>query len=719
MRICVVIPGFGDGGAQIQCIRLLNALQEIDGLDLHLVRFRKGEVHDAALQTRRLRIHDLVPRSHFDPRLLFDAARTVRAIRPDIILTWQIVCDVFGPFLRMASGNAAWVMTERDSAYPNGVRFRLRMLLGRFADAIVANSDAGIALWEGRNDMVIRADNIVASQIHETRPREKLVLAVGRLEAQKNILSTLAGFCALASKRPDLAFAIVGQGSLGETIDDVIATQGLGHCIVRPGFVKNPASWLGRAAALVTMSRHEGTANVLLEAVQAGIPILASDIAPHREILGEDYKFFLPLDATPETIADAIETLLELADPVRDFACARNRLAAMTPDRVAQRYLDIFRMALPQPALMIGPFPPPVHGAGLVTEATANLVAASGIRARRLSTSPGTLHRGLTYHIRRLRACLIALVAILTASRATKTYLVLSGGWGLAYDLILTVAARLRGFEIVFHHHSFAYLDRRSPLMATIIALAGHHQHHIVLCSAMARKLSERYANCGAVTVVSNAIHLPAASPSPRAGPLRTIGFLANLTRDKGIDTFIDLAALLRARGLATKAVIAGPAAEAGITDLLQNAQERLGGIEWLGPVHGKARESFFAQIDLLVLPSRYANEAQPLVIIEAQDRAIPVAASQRGSIATMLLDDPGLRLDPLASNLSSLVETIIALSSDSEAMADLRRRTLVLARDRRRCGNAQREQLVALLAPTTAPATNPLPRDGRRLPLP
>lgn len=69
---------------------------------------------------------------------------------------------------------------------------------------------------------------------------------------------------------------------------------------------------------LLFPSRHEGMPNAILEAIACGVAVLASDIAPHREILGEENR--LPLD--PRT------WMRRLAEIQRDPATSRRRLLA-------------------------------------------------------------------------------------------------------------------------------------------------------------------------------------------------------------------------------------------------------------------------------------------------------------------------------------------------------------------------------------------------------
>ena len=76
------------------------------------------------------------------------------------------------------------------------------------------------------------------------------------------------------------------------------------------------------------------------------------------------------------------------------------------------------------------------------------------------------------------------------------------------------------------------------------------------------------------------------------------------------------------------------------------------------GPVYDRRKESFYDSIDVLVFPSRYANEAEPVVVIEALGAGAPVAAA-RGCVPSLIDGESGLLLDPSGADLSPAVQTI------------------------------------------------------------
>jgi glycosyltransferase involved in cell wall biosynthesis len=167
--------------------------------------------------------------------------------------------------------------------------------------------------------------------------------------------------------------------------------------------------------------------------------------------------------------------------------------------------------------------------------------------------------------------------------------------------------------------------------------------------------------------VISNLafLSLPESAARSPMRPLAAIGFFANISFEKGIDRYLDLLAQLRARGSRVQGVIAGPFDDRRVQEYVERRAKEIGGIDWLGPVYGDRKARFLSSIDLLVFPTRYPNEAQPLVIYEALAAGVPVAASKSGCIPEMIGATSDLLLDPTASDLAPLIERILIWEKD------------------------------------------------------
>lgn len=351
--------------------------------------------------------------------------------------------------------------------------------------------------------------------------------------------------------------------------------------------------------------------------------------------------------------------------------------------------------------LVVGPIPPPLHGYSLITDLMARRLSETAT-IETLDISPDGSDRGWSYHAQRLRRVAGALLRLICRSvrRHRTLYLAIAGGAGVIYDLLLAAAARACGYRIFIHHHAFTYLNARSHWTAMLIAIAGRTATHVCLCPTMAQRLREHYSFASKIVILSNAAFVVPApvQREPRPGPFR-VGFLSNLLPEKGLDTAIDVVRLLREQQHEVTLSIAGPLTGHQSHALVERARQVLGdAMEYLGPVDGARKAAFFRCLDVFIFPTRYPNEAEPLVVLEALAAGVPVITTARGC----LRDDVaagGVVLDSGAFT-SAAAQTIAGWLADRQSLWE---RSAVAHERAAELNREARKQLDALIAAITS----------------
>jgi glycosyltransferase involved in cell wall biosynthesis len=141
----------------------------------------------------------------------------------------------------------------------------------------------------------------------------RYVLAIGTVEPRKDYPTLLRAFGLLAANDPDLRLVIVGQSGWGErAFGEALALlpSKLSARIDRLGFVDEPERirLLAGASLLVYPSVYEGFGLPPLEAMAAGIPVVATAVGSLPEVLGVGARFVPPANA--EELAEAIHCVL-------------------------------------------------------------------------------------------------------------------------------------------------------------------------------------------------------------------------------------------------------------------------------------------------------------------------------------------------------------------------------------------------------------------------
>lgn len=315
----------------------------------------------------------------------------------------------------------------------------------------------------------------------------------------------------------------------------------------------------------------------------------------------------------------------------------------------------------------VGPLPPPVHGFSEIN--------------RRMLLLLNETHKVFTFNVAPSGSVLSLLKSYLSFicnalyHKPTAVYLALSGGKRQWIDMVFLLISRLMGMDIFIHHHSFAYLNNKKLSALLCFRIAGCCKH-IVLCSCMGGKLVEKYAVCNAnLRVLSNVafledIDVPKQTKS-LSGALR-IGFLSNITSEKGIFEFFSVLQESLKVELVLEGVIAGPI-DPSISKSFASRLSACVNVKYIGPVYGADKKSFFSNIDILFFPTRYSNEAEPVTILEAMGHGVPVIAFDRGCISGMVSDSAGQVFTYSALFVKHTIAAIRPLAESSLGLANAR----------------------------------------------
>lgn len=295
--------------------------------------------------------------------------------------------------------------------------------------------------------------------------------------------------------------------------------------------------------------------------------------------------------------------------------------------------------------LIIGPFPPPRHGVATVNEAMYAEAIKAGIEVRRYDTAPPSLDRSLGVRLRRLKKIVGALKVLWHFGREHPegtVYCSLSGGFGLLYEVCLIGVARVARLRVLVHHHSFRYLDRPFWPMHLLVRAAGPKALHVVQTRSMGEKLQQRYPRAVRVLDMNNTIFMGSPISARQLLSDRTpftVGYMANLSRAKGLDDMLQLAELAQRAHSTMRFKIAGPFENPADEAQYRQRLSRLANVDYLGPVYGDAYKAFWQNLGAFAFPTRYRNETEPLVVHEALRHGKPVIALGRGCIAAQVGD--------------------------------------------------------------------------------
>jgi len=351
-RVVLVTNGLGCGGAEAQLLRLARMLAargdevgilsilpivecpEADGLAIPVTMLDAGHVARGA-------------------RAIYSGARILRKWAPDTLISFVYQANVLGRIAGRIAGVPTIVSSIRNEHF--GTRTRDRVLRRTDALATVTTTNSargarslidrrvvradrlvvvpnGVDTHRYRTSAARRADSRAALGVHKD---DFVWLSVGRLHDQKDHATLLRALAYLPGPRPTVAIA--GDGPLRGHLEALAAQLGVDPSVRFLGQRSDVPNLLGAADGLVLSSAWEGSPNVVLEAMAAAVPVVATEVGGVPELVrsGETGYVVPPNDAG--ALADAMRFLMTrpsaarqtLGIQARDFVEREHSLDAM------------------------------------------------------------------------------------------------------------------------------------------------------------------------------------------------------------------------------------------------------------------------------------------------------------------------------------------------------------------------------------------------------
>jgi L-malate glycosyltransferase len=306
-----------------------------------------------------------LPYGKADPRLGWELRRRVRAGRIEVVDShnpqsqfWTYLATI-----GLGVGRVSTVHSIYRDEHAGRLRGRVYEWLLRLERderaGFIAVSDSVAEHLRGAVGLAGRAVTVVPNALP---PRKRtasdlitllgwgsnqIVTAVGRLEAVKGHDILVRAVALLSDRYPDLRCLIVGEGSRHDALADLVAELGLDDRVHLAGFRDDVGELLAASAVFAQPSHTEGMPFSLLEAMAAGVPVVASAVGGMRSLRdGVDGLLIAPGDTS--ALATAIETLLDNEELSRRLsATSAQRLAEEhSPEAMLAGTIGVYRQAM-------------------------------------------------------------------------------------------------------------------------------------------------------------------------------------------------------------------------------------------------------------------------------------------------------------------------------------------------------------------------------------
>lgn len=309
-----------------------------------------------------------IPESYHFPLAISRLVRLIRIEKPDLIVSCLWRADIITRIASRLTGVPLVGTLVNDSYSPIswtdkvGLKYRLVYWLDRLTSGIpvhwIANAKSiakshikTLGIKEENISVVYRGRPVIGSGAKQSQwkykssneetaspPRRIAVtprsirkfISYGRLLERKGFQDAIRAFSEVVKTYPDCTLTIFGEGPFRLDLEALIIKSGLENQVKLPGQLSDPTALLPTAHCFLFPSWYEGFSGSLIEAMMAGIPIIASDIPMNLEAI-EDKKSALvfPVGDVENLIEkmcyaiDQPKEMWKLGAKAKEIACQR------------------------------------------------------------------------------------------------------------------------------------------------------------------------------------------------------------------------------------------------------------------------------------------------------------------------------------------------------------------------------------------------------------
>lgn len=294
IQVGLIIGQLTYGGAESQVFELARGLARRHAVTVYCLS-DKVDPYGPKLERAGVRVRSFPARGPLDVTRVFALGRALRADGVEVVHAFLFIASAYAYLATRFTRRTRFIASARNCKLePHLLRRHVMKLAFRRADAVICNSaeverfaHAHYSATAARSHVVyngVDADRFAV----DPRPHPGVRIGtIGRIEAQKNLDLFLRAAKRLVDRGVDATFELAGTGTLSARLESKARSLGLGERVRFVGPVADTPGFLAGLDQFWLTSDWEGTPNVVLEAMAAGLPVIATAVGGTPEILAD------------------------------------------------------------------------------------------------------------------------------------------------------------------------------------------------------------------------------------------------------------------------------------------------------------------------------------------------------------------------------------------------------------------------------------------------
>ncbi len=361
MRVALLIDHLGAGGAQRQMVGLAGMLKE-KGIDVTVYTYYPIMFYGSQLERCGVRCETIAGAGSHRKRFAL-LRKKLLSVGPDVVVAYLDTPCMLACLVRRFGGKFKLIVSERNTTQVMTRRERVKFWLYRYADHIVPNSysqgefisthfprykekttvisnfvDLEKFAYPGQRRRNPKAVILVAASVWPSKNTKGFIEAVKKLKARRD--DFVVKWFGL-----DLNTSIPQNKAYMEDCLRLVETNGLAEHLLLFPKTKDIDKEYREADFFCLPSFHEGTPNVVCEAMACSLPVICSRVCDNPQYVREGINGFLFNPHDSDDIAGKLDEALSLTGTAYGAYCAQSRSIAeqtMSADKFVKSYMSLF-----------------------------------------------------------------------------------------------------------------------------------------------------------------------------------------------------------------------------------------------------------------------------------------------------------------------------------------------------------------------------------------
>jgi len=310
-KIAILVNTLQSGGAEKQSIFLLNALES--GFKVYFIIFYGGRVENKLTQLIGGDNYSLVRMDGHILKKLSHLYKLFKLNKINYLFCFLTKPNFYGTIIGSLAGVNNIYCSIRTSRLPRWKIVLEKIVSNFLATATIFNSHAGEIVFKGKG---IRKTIVIPNcfpdidepyaRVHK---RVTKIITLGRFVEEKDYFTALRAIKILKEKATNFVFQIIGYGQLEKQIRHKIMDLDLAANVEIFLNPENIPEFLIEADIYLSTSVFEGTSNSIMEAMNASLPIVATNVGDNDKLILHGINGFLNNVGDHNAIARSLEIL--------------------------------------------------------------------------------------------------------------------------------------------------------------------------------------------------------------------------------------------------------------------------------------------------------------------------------------------------------------------------------------------------------------------------